>query len=424
MLKFIDWILCWHLKTEYHNNWEGKMNKKNKKYIILSILLIAGIIISVSLFANAEKPFEGQTSKVKLGNIQNTIEETGTVFSKRVNTFYSDMSQRVETLNVSVGDKVKTGDIILTYENNYDLEIERANKQIEAITASYNETVKGADFQEISNMKLTINTIENNLSFAKSNFEKIKVLYESSAVSRVEYEEAENNVTTFENQLQEAKNNYNLLIKGVSSNVKRQYEAQVEEVMIQIKILEKNIEQSSIKAEFDGVITELNVHQGSMTQPGVVVVELQDEKNLGIYVEVLAEDANDTVNGMPFIIKNSDEDDEDKIELVISRIYPKAEATVSDFGVEQKRVRIEADLDNSDSYKIGSEMDVVIVLEEKNDILLVDRDAVYEKSQKQYVTVIEGDKELEKEITTGLEDDENAEVISGLIENEVVLVEY
>ena len=395
--------------------------KKNKKYIIISCIILAGIIISVSLFANIEKPFEGQTSKVKLGNIKNTIEETGTVFSKRVNTFYSDMSQRVEILNVSVGDKVKKGDIILMYENNYDLEIERANKQIEAITASYNETVKGADFQEISNMKLSINTIENNLSFSKSYFEKIKALYENNAVSQVEYEEAENNVTALDNQLQEAKNNYNLLIKGVSSNVKRQYEAQVEEVMIQIKILEKNIEQSSIKAEFDGVITELNVHQGSMTQPGVVVVELQDEKSLGIYVEVLAEEADKTVNGMPFIIKNSNKEVK---ELIINRIYPKAQSKVSDLGVEQKRVRIEADLDNSDSYKIGSEMDVVIVLEEKNDVLIVDKDAVYEKSQKQFVTVIEGDEEIEKEITTGLEDDENTEVISGLSENEVVLVDY
>ncbi|MGB4438709.1 MAG: HlyD family efflux transporter periplasmic adaptor subunit [Sedimentibacter sp.] len=395
--------------------------KNKKKYIIISILIITGSIIAVSLFNNGQQPFEGLTSKVKLGTIQNTIEETGTVFSKRVNTFYSDMSQRVEILNVSVGDKVKKGDIILTYENNYDLEIERANKQIDAITASYNESVKGADFQEISNMKLNINTIENNLSFAKSNFEKIKVLYENYAVSLVEYEEAEYNVTALENQLQEAKNNYNFLIKDVSSNVKKQYEAQIEEIMIQIKILEKNIEQSSIKAEFDGVITELNVHQGSMTQSGVPVVELQDENNLGVYVEILAEDAVEAVSGMPFIIMSSNEV---KKELEISRIYPKAQSKVSDLGVEQKRVRIEANLEDKGSYKIGTEMDVVIVLEEKNNVLLVDKDAVYEKTQKEYVTVIEGDKETEKEITTGLKDDENAEVISGLNENDVVLIEY
>ncbi|MFA6983327.1 MAG: HlyD family efflux transporter periplasmic adaptor subunit, partial [Sedimentibacter sp.] len=209
------------------------------------------------------------------------------------------------------------------------------------------------------------------------------------------------------------------LVKGVSSNVKKQYEAQIDEVMIQIKILQKNIEQASVKAEFDGVITELNVHQGSMTQAGVPTVEIQDDSNLGIYVEVLAEDAMEVTKGMNF---NVMDDDEVINELVISRVYPKAQAKISDLGVEQKRVRIEADLDDTD-YKLGSEVDVEIVLQEKNNVLLVDKDTVYEKEHKKYVTVISGNNEVETEITTGLEDDKNAEVLSGLNENDVVLVD-
>jgi HlyD family secretion protein len=328
------------------------------------------------------------------------------------------MSQRVETLNVSVGDRVKKGDIILVYENNYDLEIERANKRIEAITASYNESVKGADFQEISNLKLNISTIETNLNFARSNLEKIKTLYENNAVSQVEYDEAKNNVTILENQLQEANNNYSKIIQGVSANVKKEYEAQIDEVMIQIKILEKNMEQASIKAEFDGVITELNVHQGSMTQAGVPTVEIQDDKNLGIYVEVLAEDAIEVTKGMAF---NIIDDDEVIKELQVSRVYPKAQAKISDLGVEQKRVRIEADLDDAD-YKLGSEVDVEIVLKEKNNVLLVDKDAVYEKDNIKYVTVLSGKNEIETEITTGIEDDKYVEVLSGLSENDTVLI--
>lgn len=394
--------------------------KFKKKYVIVSVLLVFALIVASSLLSGRQSSYEGKTSKVELGTIQNTLEETGTVFSKRVNTFYSDMSQRVKVLNVSVGDKVKEGDIILTYENNYDLEIQRANKQIEAITATYNETVKGADFKEISNMKLNISTIENNLSFARNNFEKTKVLYENNAISEVEYKEAENSVASMENQLQEAKNNYDLMMKGVSSNVKKQYEAQIEEIMVQIKILEQNIEKSSIKAEFDGVITELNVHQGGMTQTGVLVVEIQDEESLGIYLEVLAEDAAKTVNGMPFIVNFNDE----SRSLKVNRIYPKAESSVSKLGVEQKRVRIEADLTEDLKMKIGSEVDVVIVIEEKNNVLLVDRDAVYEKNKREYVTVIEGDEEIEKEVTTGLKNDDYAEVISGLKENEIILLEY
>lgn len=388
--------------------------KKKKYFIATGVIVIIFIIASLLLGGQTDQP---ETSKVRPGSIKKTVEETGTVFSKRVNTFYSDMSQRVETLNVSVGDRVKKGDIILVYENNYDLEIERANKQIEAITASYNESVKGADFQEISNLKLNISTIETNLNFARSNLEKIKTLYENNAVSQVEYDEAKNNVTILENQLQEANNNYSKIIQGVSANVKKEYEAQIDEVMIQIKILEKNMEQASIKAEFDGVITELNVHQGSMTQAGVPTVEIQDDKNLGIYVEVLVEDAIEVTKGMAFNIL----DDEVIKELQVSRVYPKAQAKISDLGVEQKRVRIEADL-NDAGYKLGSEVDVEIVLKEKNNVLLVDKDAVYEKDNIKYVTVLSGKNEIETEITTGIEDDKYVEVLSGLSENDTVLI--
>ena len=393
--------------------------KYKKKYLILSALLVIAFAIVFSFFSGSQNSNAPRTARVEAGTIRKSLEEEGTVFSKRVNTFYSDMSRRVETLNVSVGDRVKKGDIILVYENNYDLEIERANKQIEAITATYNESIKGADFQEISNLKLNISTIETNLTFAKNNLEKIKTLYENNAVSQVEYDEAKNKVSILENQLQEANNNYGILIKGVSSNVKKQYEAQIEEVMIQIKILEKNIEQASIKAEFDGIITELNVHQGSMTQTGFPVVEIQDDSNLGIYVDVLAEDAMEIIKGMAFNLMDGDEILE---ELKISRIYPKAQSKISDLGVEQKRVRIEADLVDT-SYKLGSEVDVEIVLQEKSGVLIVNKDAVYEKDRKKYVTLLDGREKIEREIISGLEDDKNVEVLSGLSENDLVIIE-
>jgi HlyD family secretion protein len=401
---------------------EGKMKNK-KKYIILAIAIVIGLSVIASVYFKGQNKIEVEKSEVKLGSIAKTIEETGTVYSKRVNSFYSDMSQTVKTLNVSIGDKVNKGDIILSYDNNYDLEIERAKKQIEAITASYNEASKGADFQEISNEKLSINTIENNLEFAKNNFDKIKSLYENSVVSKVDYDEAENNVLVLENQLQEAKNNYALLLKGVSLNIKNKYEAQIEEIMVQIKILEKSKEQSSIIAEFDGIITELNVHQGGMTQSGVVVVEMQDENNLGIYVELLSDEAIEASNGMKMVIKyqNSEEQID---ELKIDRIYPKALSTVSELGVEQKRIRVEADIaNNKNNLKIGTEVDSVIILEKKDNVILVEKDAVYEMSGKKYVTVLNGNQPEEREITTGIKDDKYFEVLSGLTESEILSME-
>lgn len=403
---------------------EGKM-KNRKKYIVLTIVIIAALVLTAVYFMKGRNSvFKAAKSKAQLGTIKETIEETGTVFSKRINTFYSDTSKKVEVVYVSVGDRVKKGDIILTYENNYDLEIEKENRQIDAITATYNETVKGADFEQISNEKLTINSIERKLDMAKRNLEKVKSLYENNAISKVEYEESQNNVGLLENQLKEANNNYKLLIRDVSANIKRKYEAQIEEIMVQIRILEKQKEQSSIIAEFDGIVTELNVSEGGMTKPGIVVAEIQDDKNLGIYVDLLAEDASKVTVGMPFEIVN-EKTSEELEDLKVNRIYPKAEAKVSDLGVEQKRVRVEADLkENFHNLKISSEVDAVILLKEKNNVLLIDKDAVYEKYYKEYVTLIDEKDKVEREIVTGLKDDKNAEVISGLKENDVVLINY
>ena len=390
--------------------------KLKRKQAILLILLISVFIAGSSVFFSGQNSNENRISSVKLGTIQNTLEETGTVYSKRINTFYSDNSRRVEVINVSIGDRVKKGTIILTYENDYDLEIERANKQIEAITATYNEAVKGVDFKEISDMKLNISNIETALSAARNHFEKIKSV--KDAVDELEYKEAEDNVISLENQLQEAKSSYDLTMEGVSSNEKKQYEEQIEEIITQIKMLEQNIEQASIKAEFDGVITQLNVKQGDMTQAGVPVVEIQDETNLGVYVEVSEEDAARVVPGMPFIINNGKED----IKLKIDRINQKHTASESETDIQQNLVRIEADLDAS-AFKTGSKLGVTIVLEEKKDVLLIDSHALHEKNKKQYVTVVDKGREVEREVTTGLKNNEYAEVTWGLNENEFVLIE-
>jgi HlyD family secretion protein len=109
--------------------------------------------------------------------------------------------------------------------------------------------------------------------------------------------------------------------------------------------------------------------------------------------------------------------------LSVDRIYPKAQSKVSDLGVEQKRVRIEADLDSTD-YKLGTEVDVEIVLQNKENVLLVDKDALYEKNGKKYVVVVNGNDQEEREVITGIDDGNYVEIISGLNEGDIVLVEY
>ena len=85
--------------------------KLKRKQSILLIILISVFVAGASVFFLGQNSYENRISGAKFGTIQNTLEKTGTVYSKRINTFYSDSSRKVEVLNVSIGDKVKKGKI-------------------------------------------------------------------------------------------------------------------------------------------------------------------------------------------------------------------------------------------------------------------------------------------------------------------------
>lgn len=65
---------------------------------------------------------------------------------------------------------------------------------------------------------------------------------------------------------------------------------------------------------------------------------------------------------------------------------------------------------------------VTISVAERKNVLLVPLSAVVEESGQKYVTVVVGDKEQRKAVTTGLSDDEKTEVVSGLGEGDLVVL--
>lgn len=234
---------------------------------------------------------------------------------------------------------------------------------------------------------------------------------------------AENTVLQLENQIAVLNNQYNQSAKGVSGNIRNQYEAQIDSLAISLDILEKNREGFILASNFDGTVTELNGFVGSMPVMGTLILEVQDESSLAVYADFLVDEAAQLREGMSVDIENEDLDLEIK-ELKILKIYPKAVAKISELGIEQKRVKIKVELDEEiGSFTLGSTVDVMVNTENREGVLYVNKDAVYEKEGKDYVTVIEGGIEVEKEIEKGLETDDYFEIISGLQEGEEVLTD-
>jgi HlyD family secretion protein len=394
-----------------------------KKLIIGIIILVVVAAAGLYYFTQGTDGEDYETALAEIGSIEKHIEEIGEIASKNVRSYYGNGTNEIENLYVEIGDIVDEGDLLLEYDNTIDLEIEKINKQIEALEATYNEAVSGADFEQINTAKLEIENIKNSLEYAEENLQTVEELYKNDAATEKEYKDAQKSVEQLENQLAIGQNQYSLLVKGLSGNVRDRYEAEIEVLALSLKILEESREKFNIYADFNGIITELDTFKGDMPLAGKKILEVQEYNNLRAYGDFIVEDAVKINEGMEVKIYSEDIGINIK-NLSIEKIHPKAVSKLSELGIEQKRVMVEITLPKEhENLIIGSKINIKIKIDDKDNILIVPEEAVYEKNEKTYVEVLENGEPKEVEVVLGIENEDFIEIIDGLEEGQEVILD-
>jgi HlyD family secretion protein len=84
---------------------------------------------------------------------------------------------------------------------------------------------------------------------------------------------------------------------------------------------------------------------------------------------------------------------------------------------------VEIELDEAvEGLRLGYDLDLEIIVTNKEGVLLIPENAVFEKDGKDYVFVNENDTAVLREIQKGIESKKQVEVISGLEAGEVVIL--
>lgn len=396
---------------------------KKKLIIALVILsLVAAGIFYILTTGNIGTKYN--TAEATRGEIEKYVEEVGTISSENIRVYYGNSINKVEKIEVELGEQVSEGQLLLKFEDTMDIEIQKVKKQIEAMEATYTEALSGADFESINSVKIEISSIRNSISLAEENKNRIEELYKNEVATAIELEQAVNNLEQLKSRLASAQNSYNLLVKNLSDNMKRKYEAEIDILLLSLESLERTKENSIIYADFDGVITELNTFEGDIPSGGMKILEIQDPLKKTVLIDFMVVDAlnirpsmNAVVNdqNLGIVIEN----------LTVGKIYPKAFTTFSELGVEENRQTVEIKLPESGKdLSFGLKVDTKVMIEESREALFIPEEAIYEKDMKKYVRVLEDGKPVEREVITGIENNHHIEIIEGLIEGEKVILNY
>jgi HlyD family secretion protein len=396
-----------------------------KKKLIIALVILTAAAAGIFYFLTAGNVgTKYNTVEVEKGELEKYIEEDGIISSKNIRTYYGNSASKIEKLEVDLGDNVKKGQLLIQYEDNTDIEIQKVEKQIEALEATYNEALSGTDFESINSAKIEIASIRSNIEFAEENRNRIEELYKNEAATEIELEQAKNNLEQLKSSLAAAQNRYNQLVKGLSENMKKKYEAEIDVLLLTLESLENKKDNSMIYADFDGVVTDLNTFTGDTPSAGVKILEIQNPGEKILLVDFMVDDALLVEPSMNAVV----DDRELGVQidnLKVEKIHPKAFTVYSELGVEENRQTVEIDLKESgEKLPIGLKLKTMVMIEESREAFFIPKGAVYEIDMKKYVEVLENGDPVEREVVTGIIDGNRIEIKEGLEEGEKVIVNY
>ena len=375
--------------------------KKTLKFIVFIVLIFIAIYFLYGKFFKQEEAPKALTTRLEKGDIRGTVTAAGEVYARDLVDVGAQVSGQIKKLYVKVGDIVKKGDMIA---------------QIDSVTQE----------NEIAQQKAQLLIHEANLASAKIAAENAKTqynrelqLYKRNAASKEAVENAKNSAA-----LKEAE--------------QKQIEAQIEQTKLQLSTAETNFGYTKITAPISGTVVSVPVEEGktvNSNQTTPTIVKIADLSKMEIKMQIAEGDISKIKIGMDVeysILSDLDNIKKAKIYKIDPGLttlsdgtYDKTSSGSSSSGSSDSAVYFYAKMlvDNAGNFlKIGMTTENNIIVSEANNTSYLPTSVIKRDAGGDYVTVLSGAQPEQRYVKTGVSDDLNTEILSGLDEKDEVLI--
>ena len=396
---------------------------------------------------------------------------------------YATATGEIIELAVEEGQQVKKGDLLVNMDTEdlyFQLEQQRA--QLKSLKGqermSYTEmeqqlaqlrgqleSIKGQEQQanrepyqaQIRQQEIRIEETKDELEAAKTDHEKLKILYQSGAISEETLIESSRYIERLEKQLSQQQLELELIKEqaeplpgteqyysgqksaleaqiaileqelersraGGGAPTKQYYQGMIEAVQAQINHLEKQIADRKIISEMDGVVKELSIKKGMMVTPQTLMMTLVGTEDYQIETYLLTEDVISIKTGMKVKLIQERKDIDYEFEGTVISIAPSAEERVSALGLAEQRVKVTIQPEgNIPELRPGYAIDVHFTTLQQENKLAVPKNSLFPYEEGEALWVVrEGRAEIQK-VEKGLKTDEEVVIEKGLEPGEYII---
>ncbi len=368
--------------------------RKYLKLIIVVVLVVLGTAC-YSIFKKPKTEVKYLTETARKGDIAQTIVASGTVRSSNRVEVGAQVSGKITSINVSLGQEVKKGDLIATIDSlTQNNNLEEAKSKLKSYEAQ----------RKSARVKLQV---------AQSKFNRMLNLYQEKSISQDDYESSKEELEVAKASVAE-------------------YDELIVQANISVKTAETNLSYTTITSPIDGVIISIPVSVGqtvNSNQSAPIIVQVADLTKMLIKAEVAEGDITKVKNGMEVEI-SSLANPELKYKSTIQSV-DLATSTLTDNEYSESVSNNSAVyyyaniiLDNPDNnLRIGMTTTNTITIKSEKDILLVPTVAIQKENKKTVVKVLKEKNQVEtREVVVGISDGLSSEIKEGLAEGEEVIV--
>jgi RND family efflux transporter MFP subunit len=425
---------------------------KTKKRIIFIVIMLAVVGLLTFWFLgksdldkNLEKEVVGE------GQLKKTISVTGSLVSKAPVVLNFENIGRIKEIKVEVGEEVAEGDVIALLDDSLlNEQVEKAKALLDKTISETNsnndlvrevsekvdnaedylEAVEDYHDQSVGAAEVAYQNAENYLEDVEAYYDKI--LTSSGAGSSEELSAkltlttAQNSKKTAEEALETAKKNRDLNLISAENSLKlveenlKTVESDYSKVSLNssVKAAEtdyqmalESLRKASLKAPLNGIISKVNYKTGEVIgSAGNSFGEIITDDFI-LEAEVPEVDISELELGQKAEVTFDSFDYSDKFEAKIIEIEP-ASTKIQELVYYKVKLSL-ADFD--EKFREGMSADVDILINEKEEALLISDQFIIEENGKNFVNLLEGDKLTKREIKIGLRGDGGyTEVVSGL----------
>ena len=363
-----------------------RLTPKQKKWLIAGIALLVAAAVAVTAVVLHKKHRGGdeglgvEVVTVAKQDMSQSISVTGKVASSKTMSVTSDLTAKVKTLNVELGDHVKKGDVLLAFD------ISDLDEQIKTLEQQTSRAAKAKAREKEKLQRALDQTVADGNEAVKDAAAEADKAYQAWAKLAADPEaEAE--------EVDAAKDAYYAAEKAVNAAVKEAIEdadyASNDDDNDTAKELAKLYRQrnnATIKAEQDGIVTQLNTSVGST--PEGTLMRIEDDTALTIQVGVKAKDIVRLEKGMRAELTSDaypDQTFSGTVTKVVNFTSSEAGSDGEEGGDSGDGYRANITIDEGDGLLLGMGVKVKIYLQEGEEAMAVPYDSIIEEDGTSYV---------------------------------------